>query len=286
MLYALLASLAYALQNVGCKEYGRRFSPKTIGLVLMTMLAMVVMCLVLMWGGIAPLHGSALWIAMGFGVCFVLTFLSMTQAMAVGPLGLTALVVNCSMLVPMVVGLLFWNEKMTWAKGLGAAAILVMLFLSGKGSGDGKQGGRKWLLLTLGCLLGNGLLSILQHYMALYPEVSARLFTFWTALFGALFCLIVLAIYRLRGGQLTEWTEKKPELAFCSLAVGLGTAGGNTFAIAVLTQLEAFVAFPLRQGLLVLIVWLLGRVVYRDPAGKYDWYILALGLAGIILMNL
>ena len=73
--------------------------------------------------------------------------------------------------------------------------------------------------------------------------------------------------------------------AFAPTGVTLGTAGGNTFAISVLTALPAIVAFPLRQGLLVLIVWLVGRLIYRDPAGRYDWPILILGLAGIILMN-
>ena len=285
MLYALLSSLSYTVQNVGCKEYGRRFPGRVAGLLLMTLLAMLAMCAVLAIGGVTALTGSALIIAVGFGVGFVLTFLCMTSAMAAGPLGLTALITNCSMLVPMVVGLLFWNEQLTWAKGLGAAAILVMLVLSGLGSRDEKQGGVQWLLLTLGALLGNGVLSILQHFMAESPEVSARLFTFWTSLFGAAACALALAVFLIRGGSLAEWTGRAGELSLCSLAVGLGTAGGNTFAISVLTALPAIVAFPLRQGLLVLIVWLVGRLIYRDPAGRYDWPILILGLAGIILMN-
>ncbi len=286
MLYALLSSLSYTVQNVGCKEYGRRFPGRSAGLLLLTLLAMLVMCAVLAVGGVTVLTGSALLIAVGFGVGFVCTFLCMTGAMAAGPLGLTALITNCSMLVPMVVGLMFWGEKLTWAKGLGAAAILVMLVLSGLGSRDEKQGGTRWLALTLGALFGNGLLSILQHFMAESPEVSARLFTFWTSLFGAAACAAALCVFLLRGGRLSEWTNRAGELALCALAVGLGTAGGNTFAIAVLTRLPAIVAFPLRQGLLVLIVWLAGRLFYRDPAGRYDWPILVLGLAGIVLMNL
>ena len=82
------------------------------------------------------------------------------------------------------------------------------------------------------------------------------------------------------------WAAIGRSIFISAAGVGLGTAGGNALAIVVLEHLPAVVAFPVRQGVLVLMMWAAGRLIYHDKPGKWDALILISGLAGIVLMNL
>lgn len=286
MLYALISSAFYAVQNIACKEYGRRFESGVRSLTRMVFFAMAIQCAAMAAvGGAQALTGTRLLLAAAFGVTFVLTFMCMTGAMAIGPLGLTALIGNCSMVITSIVGVAFWGEQMTWFKGIGTLLILAMLVLSGLNSRGGQKGGMRWMAMTLLFLLGNVALSVIQHEVTTRYETPADTFNFWSSAFSAVVCLPALAAMRRKGGAAKE-KSRLGELLACSAGVGIGTAGGNAFAIRVLEQLDAVVAFPLRQGSLVLIMWAVGRLVYRDEPGRWDALILLFGLAGIVLMNL
>lgn len=287
MLYALLSSVFYAVQNMACKEHGKRFPQKVHGLLLTVFLAMVVQCAAMAAvGGAVAIGRTPLLLAAGFGLTFAATFTCMTSAMAIGPLGMSALIGNCSLMFTTCIGIACWGEQMTVLKGVGTLCILVMLVLSGLSTRGGKKGGVKWLTLALCSLGGNVLLSVFQHEVLAYPEVSANAFNFWSSVFSALFALAALLVLKLRGADFSQWLQKKKELALIALGMGVGTAGGNAFAIIVLEHLEAVVAFPLRQGSLVLIMWLIGRLIYHDEKGRWDPLLLISGLAGIVLMNL
>ena len=147
------------------------------------------------------------------------------------------------------------------------------------------MGGAKWRALTALFLLGTVALSVIQHEVTAIPGVSAYAFNFWSSVFSVFFCLLGLCAMRLRGG-FPGWRDRFGQLLACAAGVGIGTAGGNAFAIEVLQHLQAVVAFPLRQGILVLIMWAVGRLIYHDEPGRWDAPILILGLAGIVLMNL
>lgn len=287
MLYALLSSIFYAVQNSACKEHGKRFPQKVHGLLLTVFLSMVVQCAAMAAVGGATMIGrTPMLLAAAFGLTFAATFTCMTTAMAIGPLGMSALIGNCSLMFTTAIGIFCWGEEMTLLKGVGTLSILFMLVMSGLSSRGGQKGGFKWLTLVLLTLGGNVLLSVYQHEILAYPEVSAYAFNFWSSVFSALFSLLAVLALKLRGADFGAWLQKKKELALVALGMGVGTAGGNAFAIVVLEHLEAVVAFPLRQGSLVLIMWLIGRLIYHDEKGRWDWLLLVSGLAGIILMNL
>lgn len=286
MLYALLSSAFYAVQNIACKEYGRRFASRVRGLTLMVFFAMLTQCVAMAAvGGAAMIAGKPMLLAVVFGVTFVLSFMCMTNAMAIGPLGATTLIGNCSMVITSCMGVAFWGEQMTWCKGVGTLLICIMLVLSAMNSRSGQKGGMKWLALSVMFLLGNVALSVIQHEVTAMSDVSAYAFNFWSSAFSTLFCLLGLGAMRLTG-DFSEWTSRLGELLGCAAGVGIGTAGGNAMAIVVLEHLPAVVAFPLRQGTLVLMMWAAGRLIYHDEPGKWDALILISGLLGIVLMNL
>lgn len=295
MLFAILCILAFALQNTCCKEFGGRYPGTIYAQSVMTMLSLVVVALIMAaLGGVQPLTAQGYLIAFAFGIFFVLTLISMTMAMNSGHMGVTLLVQNSSLLVPTIYGMLVWNEKLTAMKLVGLLLILLLLGLSA-GDGSAAAGNRenwnrrRWIILTGTAFFGDGILGILQGMMSrASAETGSVTFTFWTSIFSIAVAAAVCACCALRGNAVRLAGSNRDRRIFAGLiaGIGAGTAGGNCFSILALTQLPAVVLFPLRQGGLVLLMWLVGIVVYREKMTRRGLLMLVVGLLGLILLNM
>ena len=79
MLYAILGIIAFALQNICCKEYGSRYPGTVYAQSVMTVLSLVVVVAIMSaLGGVQALTAQGYLIAFAFGVFFVLTLTTMT----------------------------------------------------------------------------------------------------------------------------------------------------------------------------------------------------------------
>lgn len=295
MLYAILAVLSFVLQNLCCKEYGKRCPNTVYAQAVMTLLSLLVVAAIMAaLGGVQALTPQGYLIAFAFGVFFVLTLTSMTLAMNSGHMGITLLIQNSSLLVPTVYGLVFWSERVTLFKALGILFILVLLALSAGDDGSAAGGvknwnRRRWMLLTGLAFFGDGVLGILQGMMSrASAETSSTVFTFWTSIFSIFVAGGLCIFFRLRGRNEKLVCGKREAGVFAALiaGIGAGTAGGNSFSILALTGLPALVFFPLRQGGLVLVMWLAGILIYREKLTKRGLIMLAVGLLGLILINI
>ena len=294
MLFAILAILSFALQNTCCKEYGNRYPNTVYAQSVMIFVSLsVVAAIMAAMGGAQPLTPRGYLLALAFGVAFVVTLAGMTIAMNSGHMGITLLIQNSSLLIPTVFGVLVWHEKLTPLKVLGIALILALLGLSagdGVAAGNVKNWNRKrWILVTAVAFLGDGVLSILQGMMARECATTSSVdFTFWTSVFSVAVCALLIAFYRLRGQRERMIVDRRELAAFGGLCagVGLGTAGGNCFSILAPTQLPGVVFFPLRQGGLVLVMWVVGVLLYREKINRRGILMLAVGLLGLVLLNI
>lgn len=294
MLFAILAILSFALQNTCCKEYGNRYPNTVYAQSVMIFVSLsVVAAIMAAMGGAQPLTPRGYLLALAFGVAFVVTLAGMTIAMNSGHMGITLLIQNSSLLIPTVFGVLVWHEKLTPLKVLGIALILALLGLSagdGVAAGNVKNWNRKrWILVTAVAFLGDGVLSILQGMMARECATTSSVnFTFWTSVFSVAVCALLIAFYRLRGQRERMIVGRRELAAFGGLCagVGLGTAGGNCFSILAPTQLPGVVFFPLRQGGLVLVMWVVGVLLYREKINRRGILMLAVGLLGLVLLNI
>lgn len=296
MIAAVLGTLSFVFQNICCKEYGRRF-PNTLH----PQLTMIVLSMSLVTAIMAALGGAQLLtpigylLALAFGLFFVLTLATMTLAMNSGHMGVTLLIQNSSLLIPTIFGLLVWGEKLTIAKGAGIVLILALLALS---AGDTPpatdeslntpRAKRRWIMLTLLSFLGDGALGILQGMMSREcATTSSVTFTFWTSLFSVLASILLILFYRTRGVRADYITpEKRGHFALWSCGIGLGTAGGNCLSILALVTVPGVVFFPLRQGSVVLLMWMAGILLYKEKINRRGIWMLLCGLAGLILLNL
>ncbi len=290
MQYAIAAIVCFILQNMANKEFSRRFNCQISGLALFNAIALTFCAgaIALAGGAAVPLSGGALALAAVFAVNFVITVMLIVVSMSMGPMGATVLIINMSMMLPVTAGIVAWGESPTALKLIGIGCMILVLVLSALGGkGDPKRGGIKWLLLTIITMICNGVLSIQQKLLSLwFPGDSATSFSFTAFAIAALLCWALVLIFKLRGADFGQWLSKRGQLTMCAAGVGLGTAGGNTFQLLALTQLPAIVAFPLVQGSVVLSLWVLSLIIYRDKVTLAGVLSLIAGIAGIIMLSL
>lgn len=297
MHFAVLSISSFILQNACCKEYGRRFPDSLYAQASMTLVSIsLVTAIMALLGGVQMLSPKGFLIAAAFGLFFVMTLCSMTLAMNCGHMGVTLLIQNSSLIVPTILGLFVWNEVLTLPKGVGVLCILFMLFLS---SGDGSAptdpqaranwNRKRWFLFTALSFIGDSALNILQKLMALEcANTSSTVFTFWTSAFSVIIALAIVLVCRMRGAGGSLIRSKKDARSFvaCCAGIGVGTAGGNAYTILALTALPSVVMFPLQQGSVVLAMWILGVLLYREKITRRGLIMLVSGIAGIALLNL
>lgn len=290
MQYVIMSIACFIVQNMSNKEFSRRFSCQVPGLALFNAIALTFCAgsLALAGGLSGTLSGGAWVLALCFAVTFVVTVMLIVITMSMGPMGATVLIINMSMMLPVMAGLIAWGETPTAPKLVGIGCMLLVLILSAMGGkGDPKRGGLKWLALSIVTMICNGVLSIQQKLLSLwFPGEGVT--TFSLAAFGsaALLCWVLVAVFKLRGADYGPWLERKLPLTLCAAGVGLGTAGGNTFQLISLTLLQAIVAFPLVQGSVVLSLWVLSLILYHDKVTLPGILSLVTGIAGIILLSI
>ena len=293
MIFAVICILSFMVQNLCCKEYGRRF-PDSIAMqsAMIVVSTAIIAAIMALFGGARPLEGGEWGVAAAFGFWFVVTLASMTLAMNYGHMGITLLIQNSSLIVPTLYSLIVWREALTAVKGAGILCVLAMLALSAKdGSASADEETQKrwnrrlWVLFTLLAFTGDSLLSILQGSMAMSRTDSVT-FTFWTSVFSMGFAAALFAVSNRRSGSVVPFIRQRARAFWLYCAgIGFGTAGGNCFSILALTRLPGTVMYPLRQGALVLIMWALGAVLYREKVNRSGWLMLAFGLVGLVLLS-
>ena len=96
-----------------------------------------------------------------FGVSYLLSGIFLLKAIAVGSLSITALVTNCSLIIPTLYGLVFLQEKGSLFLYSGIALLIAALVLVNKPSVTSPVTG-KWLLYVTVAFLGNGMCTISQ----------------------------------------------------------------------------------------------------------------------------
>ena len=293
MIFTLFSTIMFVVQNIAMKEYGRRYPSGIAGTLLFNAAQLLVVCvLTAILGGCTAIPFGAFLLAALFGICLSGTLIAITQSYACGSTGLTALIANASLLIPSVFSVIYWKEPFSVWKAAAIALILVMLAMTSLEGGKGEKLSKKWYLYILPGFVLNGTISVIQKFYttgypaARFPACTETAFSFYSALCAAVCCLIGVLVCRMGGTRLAPFCEKPARFTLISAATGIGTTGGTVLTMYALSAgMPATVLFPVRQGLLVLIMWVFGLLRYKEKLTKKGLLILLVGLAGIVLIN-
>lgn len=275
-------------QNVLMKAFtnGKRLSLFSVVLynLLLACGALVLFFLVQAATGTAvAFHLPTVLYALAFSACFTGSIFFSTLAFACGPMAVSALFIQYSLILPTLFGVVFCRERPGVLAGIGVLLLFVSLLLTE--SPKRAAGGRRWLLYILLAFVGNGMCSVLQKLHQLRYPGQYRFELLECSMLGVILLSALLLI------PLRRTAAERPA-ALCrsaaryALPAGLCNGIVNYLVVVLVNRMAASVIFPVITAGGVVLTFLVSQLVYREKlrVGQYVGY--ALGVLSVVLLNL
>lgn len=219
--------------------------------------------------------------AVWFGASYLLASIFMLKAIAAGSLSLTALVTNCSLIIPTLYGLIFLQEKGSLFLYLGIVLLIAALVLVNKTSVSSPITG-KWLFYVSVAFLGNGMCTISQKAQQLAFDGQGKNELMIIALGIVVLVNFVLAmIYEL--GKLKKFAKAALITGFPG---GLSNGVVNLFVMIMLGRMPTSTVFPLISGGGIVLTYLVSRFFYKEKLSRGQTVGFILGILSVVLLNL
>lgn len=288
MHFVFLAILFFFFQNIANKEYGARFTPGVKTLIPFHVISHVAMIVSLFALGVKvqmPLSGIIY--AFFYACAFLMAIMMLMRTLTLGAVGKTTLIVNLSMLLPMLLGVLFWDETLNIFNIFGIPCVLLTLFLSVPMKNGADKINKEWLISVLVTFFLDGMLSVIQKlFLRACGSDYSVAFVLVSALFGLGITCIISLLFFIRDRTLSVPKDKNLiPFILIAIVVGASTGLATMFNMRALSVLDGVIVFPIRQGGLILMMTLYGVIRYKDKFDIRTAVMLLSGLAGIVLLN-
>lgn len=311
--YALTAFIAFMavvkvfFQNDFIKKYSRSTADMAVYIGVMFALVSVFLAFFLDFSALP--HLATVILAAVWGLLTAICQITYSKAMNSGPVSLTVLITNFSIVIPIIYGVFAWNNTVTsmqWI-GLGLIAVAFVLVLykkdkpspvaEEKSSEEGadrfaednktpsvaKNTGMNalWIVMTIVTLAGFGVSSVLSTQQQLMYPNELSWFVFLSYATAAVFMAIFVP---LTGKKVSLHPDKRmiADMVFGAAALGLH----NYLRPRISIYLPQAVFQPLASILNIIFITLFGLVAFKDKIGKMQWVGIAVSSVAIVLLCL
>lgn len=247
---------------------------------------------------VAVLQGDRLYLplsgilaAFAFGCLFSATVFTNLKALEEGPLSLTTLIVNFSLIMPLAYSFIFLDEAVTLTRVVGIIMLVIcmVLFANPKITGEGKFS-VKWLVYSVLALLCNGTLSLISKIYAMHTDNAyAAPYLIYCYFFAVLVSFLLFFVLD-RRQKAEKRTKAKAFFTkqMCGIILLVGAANYllNFSVVRLATAMDGAIVYPAIQGGGPIIAALLSRLLFKEHISLKKAAAIALGAAAIVLLNL
>ena len=178
------------------------------------------------------------------------------------------------MLLPFVVGIIFYDEPLTLGKGIALAVIIAALAFTVK-PGEKKKG----TIYYVGVFVLNGMSGVLSKIFqsAPYEKASAASYSIWSALVAAVMSGVVIICIRN--------SVERPCIKSVSLAAGFGAINkiANYMLLIALAVLPASVQYPFVTGGTMIVSTVISLITRQKPSWR-ELVSVGLSFAGVLIL--
>ena len=244
-------------------------------------------CLFIANGGRLHFDTTALLWGCVYGVTQALFILFKTAAMNSGPVSITTLIGNCSLVISVVVCFILWNEPISLADMIGLVLLMIGLSLTTYKKSNGAFT-KKWALLsTLFLVLGAGVGITFKAF----SKSGGTAHTSDMMIVAAFVMLIsYTAICLFTGGfasKSNKYTKKEKRLfIILALVSGLLSCLYNRLNIYLSGALDGVIFFPSFNGGVVVLSTVVSMIIFKEKLSAKQLIGLLLGISGICIIGI
>ena len=286
---ALLSGVVGSFNSLSMRLYQTRYQHNQLDLRFFQILSLFVsMLFYLFISGFQLPSAPAAWIlTVCFSLCITFSFYASAEYMRCGPMSLGAVIVSCNVIIPIIVGVLFYNETLRFVSIIGIGLLLAMLILSSYSKGEAKREmSLRWYILVLLCFLGNGCGSLcLNGYASLSLGNNNG---FLAASYGlSALTMFAYYFYKSFGNRKKRHTPKFSPVSILLVIIS-GLAGGCVnFLLLFLNQsMNASILYPLYNSSIAIMVSLTSCIVFHERLTLRKALSIVIGIIAVICLNL
>lgn len=187
-----------------------------------------------------------------------------------------------SIVIPSIVGIIFYNEKITVEKIICFVLIFIALYL---GLDKGK-GSRKAVFYYFAVFFLNGMCGVLSKIHQSYNDpsqiVDTQSFLFLGGAIRLFICLIVVGIFWVKSGKNTLMFKGAQH----AVASNLLNSIGNYFGILVLIYIEISVHSIITTAGMLIFSFIIGKIIMKEKTGERNVIALILSVCAAVLISI
>lgn len=223
---------------------------------------------------------------LGYSMFYAIGYVLFINSLSAGPTSLSNIVFNFQLLVPIIAGLLIWNESISLPQLLGLVLFGVILWLfnqsSYKSEGSPDKLSLKWAVMVLGAALCTGIAVIFTKQYVIVYGTSVKEYLIAYNLIVVLITLPYLLVMRKKG--LVDFTVGKRFFSYSS-AAGITQNITNIIFMCYITQFKSALFFPLTSILGIISIVLMSRFVLKEKISPKAYIGIALSIVAIYLLG-
>ena len=291
MLYLLLISIIFASLNSVVLHKADLSNGNTVYKINMIVSAVWFFVLFAVNGFKISISSPALIWGIVYGVTQTLFILFKTLAMNSGPVSVTTLIGNMSLVVSVFFCFFVWQEAIAASDIIGLAILMLGTVLTTyKNKKDGKKISRKWIVYSIFFLIfaASVGISFKAFGKTAHADVAGDMMII--ASFVMLFLYFIICLLTSKKSRHLSETclENKlnKTLIIYSLLSGVLSCGYNRLNIYLASTMSAVVFFPSFNGGVVLLSTALSIIILREKITLKSFVGIMLGLAGICIIGI
>ena len=280
MLYLLLAIASSAMVSI-CM----RLSERHIHNNMVMFTANYAVCLAMSWfymegGGLFAAGDGMLWaVALGVvsGFLYLGSFVVLQKSIRDNGVILSSAAMKLGgVLVPVLIAVLFFRERLVWLRTLGVGIAIAAIALMNLERGEVGKGGKVHWLIVL--LVGSGLADAMAN---IYDKTGSAAFKDHYLFYTFLAALLLAFLAAL-------WKRKalKPADVLCGLLIGIPNYYSARFLLLALGGVPAVVAYPVYSVSTIIVISAVGVLGFREKLSTQKKWAMLLILAALVLLNL
>lgn len=228
------------------------------------------------------INAGAIVYALLYGVIQGLFLFFKMQAMTNGPVAVTTLIGNCSLLVSTALGVLIWHEKVGIWQAVGVIILICAMFLCMSGGKKGEKASLKWKLYCVGFFVSAGLVGIVFKAFSKSGCADASDMMITAAIVMTIFCFIVSKIFAAKEGA--DGLNKTDLCA--AAACGILSCVYNRINIYLTGALDSVIFFPVFNGGVILLASLLAFLIFKEKLSSKRKIGIAIGVIAICIIGI
>ena len=280
-LLLIASTLGITIQQVTRKAYNQKVKNATFIFTALSVLCSLLV-FVIISGGKLNFVSEHIPYCIGFALSYSAASVATFLALSTGPLSITSLIIQYSLIIPSIYGILFLNEPTSIALFIGLILLVISLLLVNlEDKTTEKKITLKWGIYVLISFIGNGACSTVQKVQQLKFGGEGKNEFMVIALLVSVTLIAVSALIFERKDIVVKIKTCPYLYVICGVSNGLV----NLFVM-LLAVYPASIVFPVISASGIILTALIGILFYKERLSSKQIAGICLGIASIVFLNL